>query len=84
MLCTFVAVTVHVEPTSPVAVNVPDEMEHSAVPALVTAYETSPVPEPPAEPSTTEVPYTTWLVVTVSAFCVAREIVSNAPVKEMS
>ena len=72
MLWALVAVTVQVEPTPPVAVNVSDEMEHPAVPALVTAYVTSPVPEPPVEPSTTEVPYTTWLVVTVSAFCVAR------------
>ena len=72
MLCAFVAVTMQVEPTSPVVVNVSDEIEQPAVPTLVTAYVTSPVPEPPDEPSTTGVPYVTWLVVTVSAFCVAR------------
>ena len=72
MLCAFVAVTVQVEPTSPVAVNVSDAIEQPAEPALDTEYTTSPVPEPPDEPSTTEVPYVTWLVVTVSALCVAR------------
>ena len=37
LLCAFVAVTVHVDPTSPVVVSVSDEIEQPAVPALVTA-----------------------------------------------
>ena len=74
----------HDDPTSPVAVKVSDEIEQPAVPELVTAYETSPVPEPPDEPSTTEVPYVTWLVVTVKAFCAALLTLNDPPTKLMS
>jgi hypothetical protein len=40
-----VTVTVHVP--GEVEVSAPAEIEHPAVPALVTAYEYAPVPEPP-------------------------------------
>ena len=72
-------VTVHVVPTPPVALSVPSAIEQPAEPDDDTAYETAPVPEPPLEPSTTDVPYVIWLVVTESAFCVARPIVRLLP-----
>ena len=43
----FVAVTAHVEPATPVNVSVVPEIEQPAVPAVVTAYVTAPLPEPP-------------------------------------
>ena len=43
----FVAVTAHVEPATPVKESVEPEIEQPAVPAVVTAYVTAPVPEPP-------------------------------------
>ena len=43
----FVAVTAHVEPATPVNVRVVPEIEQPAVPAVVTAYVTAPLPEPP-------------------------------------
>ena len=45
MSAALVAVTVH-EPAD-VADNVEPDTEHPAVPAVVTAYDTAPVPEPP-------------------------------------
>ena len=54
-LVAFVAVTVHVP--GDVALNVvPPEMEHPAVPALVTAKVTEPVPEPPDDVNEMEEP----------------------------
>ena len=43
----FVAVTAHVVPASPETDRVVPEMEQPAVPVVVTAYVTAPVPEPP-------------------------------------
>ena len=43
----LVAVTAHVEPALPVTDNVVPEIEQPAVPAVVTAYVTTPPPEPP-------------------------------------
>ena len=43
----LVAVTAHVEPATPVTDNVEPEIEQPAVPAVVTAYVTAPLPEPP-------------------------------------
>ena len=71
------AVTVHVP--GDVAFNVlPPEMEHPAVPALVTAKVTAPVPEPPDDVSEIEEPYVPLVEVTVNVDCEALFTVREA------
>lgn len=56
MLAAFVAVTVHVP--GDVALNeLPSVIEQLAVPVVVTAYETSPLPDPPVVLRVRSVPY---------------------------
>lgn len=61
----MVAVTVQ-EPAE-VADNVEPDTEHPAVPVVVTAYETAPVPEPPEVVSANVEPYVTDVDETVRA-----------------
>jgi hypothetical protein len=73
----FVAVTVHVP--GEVAFNVvPPEMEHPAVPALVTANVTAPVPEPPEDVNDIEEPYGPLVEDTVNVDCEALFTVREA------
>lgn len=68
MSAAFVAVTVH-EPAD-VADNAEPDTEHPAVPALVTAYETAPEPEPPELVNDNCEPYVTEVELTINDVCV--------------
>jgi len=73
-LAAFVAVTVHVP--GDVALNVvPLMIEQPAVPVVVTAYVTAPLPEPPEVARVRSVPYVPLVEVSTTAACEVRELV---------
>jgi hypothetical protein len=77
VLAARVAVTVQVP--AEVELSAPAEIEHPAVPALVTAKEYAPEPEPPDATRVRGVPYVPVVDVSVTADCAAWVTVSVAP-----